>query len=95
MVTGAEVTATLSQLVSCVGCRRSVENLYQVLEKRKVKGGKKGEGEMNGSRRKRKERKMKRKRSREGDRGESEWEAKRLSKTNPQKYETNIQYLIN
>ena len=30
MVTGAEVTSTLAQLVSCVGCRRSVENLYQV-----------------------------------------------------------------
>ena len=32
MVTGADVTATLAQLVSCVGCRRAVENLYQVLE---------------------------------------------------------------
>ena len=29
-VTGPEVTATLAQLVSCVGCRRAVENLYQV-----------------------------------------------------------------
>ena len=69
MVTGAEVTATLSQLVSCVGCRRSVENLYQVLEKIKENGGKKGEGEMNGSRRERKRKQIKRKRSREGDRG--------------------------
>ena len=30
-VTGPEVTATLAQLVSCVGCRRAVENLYQVV----------------------------------------------------------------
>ena len=34
MVTGTEVTATLAQLVSCVGCRRAVENLYQVLDKK-------------------------------------------------------------
>ena len=31
MVTSAEVTATLSGLVTCVGCRRSVETLYQTL----------------------------------------------------------------
>ena len=29
----SEVKATLSQLVSCVGCRRSVENLHQALQK--------------------------------------------------------------
>ena len=45
MVTGAEVTATLAQLVSCVGCRRSVENLYQVLEERDSKRGKGDEKE--------------------------------------------------
>ena len=45
MVTGTEVTATLAQLVSCVGCRRAVENLYQVLGKKEIKEGlKKGEG---------------------------------------------------
>jgi len=31
MVTPGEVGATLSQLVTCVGCRRSVESLYQAL----------------------------------------------------------------
>ena len=40
MVTGTEVTATLAQLVSCVGCRRAVENLYQVLGKKESKEGK-------------------------------------------------------
>jgi len=31
MVTPSEVVATLAQLVTCVGCRRSVETLYQAL----------------------------------------------------------------
>ena len=31
MVTTGEVVSTLSGLVSCVGCRRSVETLYQTL----------------------------------------------------------------
>ena len=30
-VTTADVTGTVSGLVSCVGCRRSVETLYQTL----------------------------------------------------------------
>ena len=40
MVTGPEVTATLAQLVSCVGCRRAVENLYQVPSRERIKEGK-------------------------------------------------------
>ena len=43
MVTGTEVTATLAQLVSCVGCRRAVENLYQVLDKNESKEGERKE----------------------------------------------------
>ena len=31
MVTSGEVASTLAGLVSCVGCRRSVETLYQTL----------------------------------------------------------------
>jgi hypothetical protein len=31
MVTPSEVVTTLAQLVTCVGCRRSVEALYQAL----------------------------------------------------------------
>ena len=31
MVTTGEVVSTLSGLVTCVGCRRSVETLYQTL----------------------------------------------------------------
>ena len=33
MVTSTEVTNTLSSLVTCVGCRRSVETLYSTLSK--------------------------------------------------------------
>ena len=31
-VTGSEIMTSLAQIVSCVGCRRSVENLYQTLQ---------------------------------------------------------------
>ena len=31
MVTSVDVAGTLSGLVTCVGCRRSVETLYQTL----------------------------------------------------------------